>query len=85
MEPIEDINGFSNLVFIDGRSFDNLKERMITQVRVPARVLQIGLKPNGFPYAILQVTAKEKPVREKKAPPSVADASIVVEPGTQPN
>jgi hypothetical protein len=79
MDPIEDINGFSNLVFIDGRSFDNLKERMITQVRVPARVLQIGLKPNGFPYAVLQVTAKEKPAKDKKALPSTGDASIIAE------
>lgn len=84
-ETIEDINGFSNLIMIDGRSFDNLKDRMITQVRVPARILEIGLKPNGFPYAILQVTAKEKPVKEKKTPPASGDPSIVVEPGTQPN
>lgn len=79
MDPIEDINGFSNLVFIDGRSFDNLKERMITQVRVPARVVDIGLKPNGFPYAILQVTVKEKPHKEKKVPTPTGDASIVQE------
>lgn len=79
MEPIEDINGFSNLVMIDGRSFDNLKERMITQVRVPARIVEIGLKPNGFPFAILMVTAKEKPAREKKTPPSTGDASIIQE------
>lgn len=79
MDPIEDINGFSNLVMIDGRSFDNLKERMITQVRVPARIVEIGLKPNGFPFAILQVTAKEKPVREKKPTPSTGDSSIIQE------
>jgi hypothetical protein len=78
-DTIEDINGFGNLVMIDGRSFDNLKERMITQVRVPARVMQIGLKPNGFPYAILMVTAKEKPAKEKKAPPATGDASIIQE------
>jgi hypothetical protein len=79
MDPIEDINGFSNLIFIDGRSFDNLKERMITQVRVPARVLDIGLKPNGFPFAILQVITKEKPAKEKKAGPSINDSSVIQE------
>lgn len=79
MDPIEDINGFSNLVMIDGRSFDNLKERMITQVRVPARIVEIGLKPNGFPFAILQVTAKEKPAKEKKPAPSAGDSSIIQE------
>lgn len=50
-----DLNGFSNLVFIDGRSFENLKERMIAQVKEPAKILQIGLKPNGFPYAVLEI------------------------------
>lgn len=79
MDPIEDINGFSNLIMIDGRSFDNLKERMITQVRVPARIVEIGLKPNGFPFAILQVTAKEKPAKEKKPAPSANDSSIIQE------
>lgn len=79
MDPIEDINGFSNLIMIDGRSFDNLKERMITQVRVPARILEIGLKPNGFPFAILQVSGKEKPTKEKKPAPSAGDSSIIQE------
>lgn len=83
VEPIEDINGFSNLVMIDGRSFDNLKERMITQIRVPARIMEIGLKPNGFPYAILMVTAKESPAKAKKAPPLTSDASIIET--SQPN
>lgn len=53
----DDINGFANLVFIDGRSFENLKERMIAQVKEPAKILQIGLKPNGFPYAIIEIDA----------------------------
>jgi hypothetical protein len=79
MDPIEDINGFSNLIMIDGRSFDNLKERMITQVRVPARIVEIGLKPNGFPFAILQVTAKEKTAKEKKSAPPANDSSIIQE------
>jgi len=78
VEPIEDINGFSNLVMIDGRSFDNLKERMITQIRVPAKILEIGLKPNGFPFAILQVSAKERSSKEKKAPPAPDDPTVTV-------
>ena len=85
VDKIEDINGFSNLVMIDGRSFDNLKERMIMQVRVPAKIMEIGLKPNGFPYAILLVSAKEKLVKEKKAPPSAGDTSILIETTDQPN
>lgn len=82
-DPIEDINGFSNLVMIDGRSFDNLKERMITQIRVPARILEIGLKPNGFPFAILQVSVKEAPkdpkADKKKAHVVTGDKSVVHE------
>lgn len=58
---IEDINGFSKLVMIDGRSFDNLKQRMIEQVQVPAQIVHIGLKPNGFPFAILKVSIPESP------------------------
>jgi hypothetical protein len=58
---MEDINGFSKLIMIDGRSFDNLKQRMIEQVQVPAQILQIGLKPNGFPFAILKVSIPESP------------------------
>lgn len=50
-----DINGFSNLVYIDGKSFENLRERMIDQVKAPAKLLHIGFKPNGFPYAVLEI------------------------------
>jgi hypothetical protein len=66
---MEDINGFSNLVMIDGRSFDNLKQRMVEQVQVPAQILYIGLKPNGFPYAVLKVSVptKAQPSAPKKS------------------
>lgn len=66
---MEDINGFSNLIMIDGRSFDGLKERMIQQVQVPAQILHIGLKPNGFPYAVLKVSvvSKAQPSAPKKS------------------
>ncbi len=73
MSEIEDINGFSNLIFIDGRSFDNLKERMITQVRVPANIVHIGLKPNGFPYCILKTSAQEKGNKAPKKANTLSD------------
>ena len=69
MEPIEDINGFSNLVYLEHRSFDGLKQKMITEVRVPATILNIGLKAGGFPYVILKVSRQERKSGPKKSEP----------------
>ena len=68
-QTIEDINGFSNLVYIEARNFDQLRDRMITEVRVPATIVNIGTKTGGFPYVILSVTRKERKSGPKKSEP----------------
>jgi len=71
MEPnvIEDINGFSNLVYLEAREFETLKKRMITEIRVPANVVQFGLKNGGFPFVILNVSRQERKSGNKKSEP----------------
>lgn len=69
MEPIEDINGFSNLVYIEHRNFEGLKNRMITEIRVPATIVDMGLKSGGFPYCILRITRQERASGPKKSEP----------------
>lgn len=69
MEPIDDINGFSNLIYLEARNFDMLKSKMITDVRVPATIVDIGLKAGGFPYCILKVSRQERKSGPKKSEP----------------
>lgn len=69
MEPIEDINGFSNLVFMEARDFEMLKRKMITEIRVPATIQNIGLKAGGFPFCILKVSRQERKSGTKKSEP----------------
>lgn len=69
MEPIEDINGFSNLVYLEARDFELLKRRMITEIRVPASIVNIGLKAGGFPYVMLRVSRQERKAGPKKSEP----------------
>jgi hypothetical protein len=73
---IEDINGFGNLIMFEGRNFDHLKELMITEVRVPAVLVDIGLKPNGRPYSVVRVSVSSKSKLAKKTEP-VQDSSII--------
>lgn len=79
-EVIEDINGFSNYHYFDGRSFDQLKRRLIEDIRVPARIIEMGLNRNGFPFAIVHISVNERSSPKKtakKAPES--DPSILAE------
>ncbi len=64
---IEDINGFLRLVKVTGRTFEQLQERMITQVRVPASIVQFGESPGGAPWVVLKISAVEKQSAPKKA------------------
>lgn len=66
-EPIEDINGFMNYYYVNARSIDQLKERLVEQFRVPARIIHMGLNPNGFPYAFVHVSVNEKKSDKKPA------------------
>lgn len=75
---IEDINGFANFVMLEGRSFDHLKELMITEIRVPATIFDMGLKPNGRPYAVIRVSNPGKSKLAKKPEP-IEDSSIIQE------
>lgn len=73
---IEDINGFGRLVKISGRTFEQMQERMITQVRVPASIVEFGETAGGAPWVILKISAVEKQSAPKQAkelpiPPSV--------------
>lgn len=69
MEPIEDINGFSNIVFMEARDFEMLKRKMITEIRVPATLLNIGLKQGGFPFCFIKVSRSERKSGPKKSEP----------------
>jgi hypothetical protein len=73
---IEDINGFNNLFMFEDRNLDALKLQMIEKVRVPATLVDIGLKPNGRPYAVIRVSNVAKSKVAKKPEP-IEDSSII--------
>lgn len=73
---IEDINGFNNLFMFEDRNMDALKLQLIEKIRVPATLVDIGLKPNGRPYAVIRVSAVPKSKVAKKPEP-IEDSSII--------
>lgn len=66
-DSIQDINGFMNYHYVNARSMDQLKQRLVEQFRVPARIISMGLTPNGFPYAYVHVSVNEQPNEKKSA------------------
>jgi len=54
---MQDINNFSNLIEVRGRSFDQLRENM-AKVDVPASIVQILSLPTGAYIAILMADRK---------------------------
>jgi len=75
---LEDINAFNNLFMFEDRNMEALKLQMIEKIRVPATLVDIGLKPNGRPYAIVRVSAPPKTKLAKKPEP-IEDSSIIQE------
>lgn len=80
-EPIEDINGFMNYHYFDARSMDALKRRLVEEIRVPARIIEVGLNKNGFPFAFVHISVKEKKSPKKTAPPSIETDSSILDEG----
>jgi len=60
---MQDINSFSNLIEVRGRSFELLRENL-AKVEVPASIVKIILQPTGQYVAILM--ADRKVVKRKK-------------------
>ena len=61
----ESINNFENLIEVTGRDFDRLQVAMV-QISVPAAILQIGIKPSGLYYAILNADRPKKSVTKDR-------------------
>lgn len=62
---MQDLNNFSNLIEVRGRSFDLLRENM-AKIDVPASIVHITLQPTGQYVAILMADRK---VRKTKTRP----------------
>ena len=85
MDPIEDINGFANLVYFEARDFEMLKKKMITEIRVPANIQTIGLKAGGFPFAIVKVSRQERKSGPKKSEPGQTTDETAAAAGESPS
>lgn len=86
----DDLNGFSRFVRITGRSFEQCQQRMITDVRVPATLFQYGESASGMSWAILKLSALEKPgskvnkPKELSIPPSTKAEQVDLDNGSDP-
>ncbi len=63
---MQDINNFSNLIEVRGRSFDQLRANMAS-IEVPCKLLQIEVLPNGSYVAFLAADRKLRKVKERQA------------------
>ena len=52
MMQLNDKSELDKIVYMDARDMNKLRARMSSEVKFPATLLQIGLKMNGFPFAI---------------------------------
>jgi hypothetical protein len=59
---MQDINNFSNLIEVRGRTFDQLQEKLIA-IEVPCSILELKVLHTGQYVAILMADRK---VRRKK-------------------
>jgi len=81
---IDDLNGFSRLIRITGRSWEDMHRRMIQDVRVPATVVQFGESTSGMNWVVLKLSALEKPSskanprKELPIPPSEKTETVKI-------
>lgn len=74
---MKDINNFLNLIEVNGRTFDRLRENM-ARIEVPVSIVEMGIMNTGLYYAFLKADRPAKRIPKAKPPgkTEIVDNSI---------
>ncbi len=76
---MNDVNNFANLIEVQGRTFDRLRENM-ARIEVPVSIVRMGIMNTGLYYAFLKADrpATRVPRAKKPGKTEIVDNSIKV-------